>query len=163
MSRRSAYVCAAATILTLFVGPRAGDAAVQAYGIRIPDFRAPAPTAIPLPESCTSCGRVTSVREVARDPRAVAGGFQAVGRAPSEPNLVGAVLYLPLGTGTDKPFVGGVGTPEMKERFGESSYLIAIRMDDGSMRSLTRPDGAHYFPGDRVRLSDNGALELIVQ
>jgi outer membrane lipoprotein SlyB len=54
-----------------------------------------------------------------------------------------------------------VGTPEMKERFGQSTYTIAVRMDDGTTRSVQRGDGAQYHAGDRVRLPVGGGLELV--
>jgi outer membrane lipoprotein SlyB len=83
----------------------------------------------------------------------------------SQPNLVGAVIYLPLGgdgTTTEKPFVGGVGTPEMRERFRETTYEIAVRLNDGSTRFVQRHDGTRYRVGDRVRLPGAGQIELVV-
>jgi outer membrane lipoprotein SlyB len=81
----------------------------------------------------------------------------------NEHNLVGAVVYLPLSSsGADKPFVGGVGTPEMRQRFGESSYAVTVRLDDGTTRIVQRPDGTRFQPGDRVRLVGASDLELIV-
>ena len=138
--------------------------AVHAQNIRIPDFRQSATIASLKPgESCTECGRIISIREttVERKP-VVPAGFQGSGRGPVEHNFVGAVIYLPLSEGSgDKPFIGGVGTPEMKERFGGTTYAILVRMDDGRTRSLERPDAAHYSVGDRVRLPAGGGLELI--
>jgi hypothetical protein len=135
-----------------------------AQSIRLPDFRQSAQIASLKPgESCIECGRIISIREstVERKP-VVPAGFQGSGRGPVEHNIVGAVIYLPLSeSSADKPFVGGVGTPEMKERFGGSTYAVLVRMDDGRTRSLERADGAHYSVGDRVRLAAGGALELI--
>ena len=62
----------------------------------------------------------------------------------------------------EKPFVGGVGTPEMKERFRESTYEITVRLDDGALRFVERPDGSRYRVGDRVRLSGVNQIELVV-
>jgi outer membrane lipoprotein SlyB len=70
------------------------------------------------------------------------------------------VVALPLGAGTDKPFVGGVGTPEMRERFTETAYEIAIRLDNGSDALVQRADGASFRVGDRVRVMGT-QLELL--
>jgi hypothetical protein len=137
---------------------------LHAQSIRIPDFRQSATIASLKPgEPCTECGRIISIREttVERKP-VVPAGFQGSGRGPLDYNFVGAVVYLPLSEGSgDKPFIGGVGTPEMKERFGGTTYAILVRMDDGRTRSLERADGAHYSVGDRVRFLPSGGFELI--
>jgi len=73
----------------------------------------------------------------------------------------GAVVYLPLGKGADKPYVGGVGTPEMRERFSQTSYEVVVQLDSGGPISVQRDDGASFRVGDRVRVRGN-QLELIV-
>jgi hypothetical protein len=135
-----------------------------AQSIRLPDFRQQATiTSLKPGEPCIDCGRILSIRESAIERKPVVpAGFQGSARGPVEHNFVGAVIYLPLSeSSADKPFVGGVGTPEMKERFGGTTYVILIRMDDGRTRSVERPDGAQYSIGDRVRLPASGGLELI--
>ena len=83
---------------------------------------------------------------------------------PGGPNLVGAVIYLPIGGGSaERPFVGGVGTPEMQERFRDSTYEIAIRLDDGALRVIQRHDGPRYSVHDRVRLAGVDELELVAE
>jgi hypothetical protein len=137
-----------------------------AQSIRIPDFRQSASVATLKPgEPCNDCGRIISIRETAIERKPVVpAGFQGGARGPVDHNFVGAVIYLPLSDASgDKPFIGGVGTPEMKERFGGSTYVILVRMDDGRTRSLERADGAHYTVGDRVRLPAGGGLELIAE
>jgi hypothetical protein len=75
--------------------------------------------------------------------------------------VVGAVFVAPFGPGrTEKPYVGGVGTPEMNDRFADVSYTIIVRMDDGTYRTTERRDGNQYAVGDRVRLGE-GRLELL--
>ena len=48
----------------------------------------------------------------------------------------------------------------MNERFGEVSYELILRMEDGSFRTVERRDGGQYNIGDRVRLAE-GRLELL--
>ena len=67
--------------------------------------------------------------------------------------LIGAVVALPMSDGSkDQPFVGGVGTPEMRVRFSESSYEITVLLDNGAYAIAQRRDGARYRVGDRVRM-----------
>jgi len=144
--------------------------AAWAQSLKIPDFRqlAAPPTAQLKPgERCNACGRVLSIREIplerkANVPQAFQSGGVGTPSGPGGPNLVGAVIYLPLGgESTGRPFVGGVGTPQMQERFQETTYEIGMRLDDGSLRFLQRPDGSSYQVGDRLRITDSGQLELI--
>jgi outer membrane lipoprotein SlyB len=81
-------------------------------------------------------------------------------QGPGSNVIVGAVVALPLGAGSEKPFVGGVGTPEMRERFTETTYEIVIRLDDGGFTQVQRADGASYRVGERVRVQGT-QLELL--
>jgi len=141
-----------------------------AQTIRIPDFRQPAAPAVVKPgERCDECGRVLSIREIQAERRpAVPQAFQntsVVGSSsPGDGTMVGAVVYLPLGNDPgDRPFVGGVGTPEMRERFRETTYEIAVRLDDGATRFIRRSDGTRFRVGDRVRATGVDGLELVVE
>jgi outer membrane lipoprotein SlyB len=139
--------------------------AAYAQSIRIPNFRDTTPVALKPGEACLKCGVVRSIREVqARRPVTVPGAFQTspIDHGPGSNVYVGAVVALPFGEGSgkEKPFVGGVGTPEMRERFTESTYEITIRLDDGGFTQVTRRDGASYRIGDRVRVSGT-QLELL--
>jgi hypothetical protein len=135
-------------------------AAAAAYGqsIRIPDFREPERTTLKPGEACDKCGVIRSIREVqVRRPVPVPEAFRTnPGGGLGSDVYVGAVVALPLsekGEQPGKPFVGGVGTPEMRERFSESTYEITIRLDEGGFTQVTRSDGASYRIGDRVRVS----------
>ena len=164
--RRKRARAAAAAVAAL-----AGALTVAAaQTIRIPDFREPPPaiTSTMNPgDPCSDCGRILSIREIRLDrepapPTALQSAGAGASSGPGGPHLVGAVIYLPLGgDGGQRPFVGGVGTPEMRERFRESTYEIAVRLDDGSLRFLQRRDGARFQVGDRVRAPGPGQLELI--
>jgi len=142
-------------------------AAAVAYGqaIRIPDFRDTTPVALKPGEACDKCGVIRSIREVqVARPIPVPEAFRTnpMDTAPGSDIYVGAVVAIPLGEGKEqqKPFVGGVGTPEMRERFSQSAYEITIRLDDGGYTQVTRRDGASYRVGERVRVSGI-ELELI--
>lgn len=150
----------------LVVAALVGVSAAVAQTLLIPDFRERASVRRLNPgETCSDCGRVVSVREIQIDRRdALPVNFQGAARGPVDHNLVGAVVYLPLGgSSNDRPFVGGVGTPEMRERFAQSTYEITVRMEDGAMRSFRRADGARYDVGDRVRATASGELEWVTE
>jgi hypothetical protein len=161
----------------LLCAAAAGCLALAAWAqpFRIPDLRTPGPrvaTAPPPGSPCDGCGRVLAIREIQVDQ---SGGLAAALRNPgpgtadpgaassSERPLVGAVIYLPLGgQGADKPYVGGVGTPEMYDRLRETAYEIAVKLDDGAIRLVRRSDGSQFAVGDRVRWGGGEDLELLV-
>ena len=140
-------------------------AAAHTQPIRIPDFRDTTPVALKPGEACDKCGTIRSIREVqVGRPVAVPEAFRTnPGGGLGSDVYVGAVVALPLaekGEQPGKPFAGGVGTPEMRESFSESTYEITIRLDDGGFTQVTRRDGASYRVGERVRVSGI-ELELI--
>ena len=161
-TRISAVVFAASLCVAL---------AAWAQTIRIPDFRQSPPVAYTSKpgEPCNDCGRILSIREIqtqrqANVPQAFQSATPGPPAGPGDRNLVGAVIYLPLGNETsERPFAGGVGTPEMRERFRETTYEIAVRLDDGATRFLQRSDGTRYRVGDRVRLAGVNQLELLAE
>jgi hypothetical protein len=132
--------------------------AVAAHGqsIKIPDFREPPRATVKPGEPCEACGTIRSIREVrVQRPVTVPRVFQndPIDQGPGTQVIVGAVIVLPLGGGSaDKPFVGGVGTPEMRERFTETTYDVTIQFDNGGYSTVQRADGASFHVGDRVRL-----------
>ena len=169
MTRRAkrgfAIALCAAAAAAAFALP-AAHAQTSVSTLRMPDFRQPFPVRTLTPgEACNACGRVQSVREVATERRAaVPPTFQGSSRGIGDTHLVGAVLYLPLSSSpSDKPFVGGVGTAEMRERFGESTYAVTVRLDDSSMRVIHRPDGSRFHVGDRVRVLGSNDMELVLE
>lgn len=114
-------------------------------------------TAPPLKpgEACDKCGVIRTIREIqSTRPVPVPQSVQSGDRTSlGSPVYVGAVMALPMGEGTGKSYVGGVGTPEMRERFAESTYEITIRLDSGGYTSVQRRDGGTFRVGDRVRVS----------
>ena len=140
----------------------------HAQTLKIPDFRQGAPAVAPAPragEACDQCGVIRSIRETqATRPVNVPKAFQTeqMPQGPASPNYVGAVIALPMGDGSGKPYVGGVGTPEMRERFTETTYEITVRLDTGAYTAVQRNDGASYRVGDRVRVQGT-QLTLLTQ
>ena len=132
-------------------------AAAHGQAIIIPDFReAPRATLTPG-ERCDRCGVIRLIREVqlgdAAPPLPPAFRSDPYEQGIGSTVIVGALVALPLGGGSaDKPFVGGVGTPEMRKRFGETTYEVVIRLDDGGYVTMQRGDGASFRVGDRVRV-----------
>lgn len=127
--------------------------------IQIPDFRNQPPAAKPGSkpvEPCSNCGVIRSIREIqSQRSTAVPQAFQnpQVSNGPDSTMRVGAVVALPLSdSGSDQSFVGGVGTPEMRARFSESSYEITVLLDNGAYALAQRRDGNRFRVGDRVRM-----------
>jgi len=115
--------------------------------------------------TCPACGEIRSIREVnvgrTQAVRSSLATQQAGSQSPiDEGRLVGAVVYLPLGSGTkdDGWRFGAAGTPEMQSRFNDSSYEITVLMDSGDRRTLQRRDGSRFQVGQRVTLR-SGELE----
>jgi hypothetical protein len=132
-------------------------------GLKIPDFRDPPRATVKPGEPCERCGIIRSIRQVqATRPVNVPRTFQnnPIDQGPASPVIVGAVVALPFGGSGGKPYVGGVGTPEMRERFSETTYSIVIQLDDGGYVQVDRPDGASFQVGDRVRVQ-GVQLELL--
>lgn len=131
----------------------------DAQYIQMPDFRniPPAAAAARPAGPCDNCGVISAIRETqSQRPVAVPQAFQNSPRdssGPVSPNLVGAVVAVPMGEGgSEQSYVGGVGTPEMRARFSESNYEITVRLDNGAYTVAQRRDGARFRVGDRVRV-----------
>jgi hypothetical protein len=150
---RGKWPRATLTALALLTLAAAG---VYAQSIKMPDFRQMSREAAPPlkpGEACDKCGVIRTIREIqSTRPVPVPQSIQSGDRSSlGSPVYVGAVMALPMGDG--KSYVGGVGTPEMRERFAESTYEITIRLDSGGYTSVQRRDGGTFRVGDRVRVS----------
>ena len=140
------------------------SAASWAQNILIPDLGTPevpvAPTIKPG-EPCGKCGVIRSIREVGigdafnppptyRDNSSSLGGDMPIG----------AVFSIPFGPGSNKPYVGGVGTPEMRKRLSETQYEITIQLDNGGYTLIRTANGLAYQVGDPVRV-EGTQIQLI--
>lgn len=138
-------------------------ATAPAQPIRIPDFREPPRATVKAGDVCERCGTIRSIQETrVQRPVNVPKVFQnpQMEQGPGSTVIVGAVVALPLGGSTERPFVGGVGTPEMRERFSETTYQVVVQLDDGGFTQVQRADGASFRVGDRVRVKGTD-LELL--
>ncbi|MDH3314614.1 MAG: hypothetical protein OER43_02440 [Gammaproteobacteria bacterium] len=138
-----------------------------AQNIRIPDLSERPAAVAPAPkagEPCERCGVIRSIKEISlQRPVNVPQEFRSDPgySGPGGTVPVGAVISIPFGGGSDKPYVGGVGTPEMRERFSATEYEITIALDDGGYTMVQRRDGLAYQVGDRVRVQGT-QVELLV-
>ena len=115
-------------------------------------------------QTCTVCGEVRAIREVSaarpasvassRPPAAI-GPASALDTAP----VVGTVARFEFDR--DRPdnwYLGAAGTPEMRQRLGETYYELTVAMDGGERRTVQRRDGNRFYVGQRVALR-SGELE----
>lgn len=119
----------------------------------------PAPPPPPAPRAiCYDCGTIESVRQVATAGEGT--GFGAIAGA-----VGGGVLGHQVGNGRGRDVgtvigaIGGAIAGHQVEKHVRktSSYVIDVRMDDGSMKSFTQEASPAWRNGDRVR-TQNGVL-----
>jgi len=130
-------------------------AAAWAQGVVIPDLRDPALyREPPRTAACRVCGEITAIREVRSDPSVPGSQDPRSANRANDWAVVGAVVLVPIGPGPkEEPYVGGVGTPEMAERFGAGTYELTVRMDGGERQLVRDRDGARFRVGQRVTVS----------
>lgn len=109
----------------------------------------------PAPASCTNCGVINSIREV--NNRAEGSGVGAAGGA-----VLGGVLGNQVGGGSGRQLatiagaIGGavVGNQVEGRVNATRSYVITVRMDDGSTRTINQTAQPRWNSGDDVRIVD---------
>ena len=117
---------------------------------------APAPQRIAT--ACADCGVVESVQ--AQEIKGQGTGIGAVGGA-----VVGGVLGHQVGSGRGNDLAtvvgaigGGFAGNEVEKNVKKTSnYVIRVRMEDGSYRTVTQASQPAVVAGDRVRI-DNGNI-----
>ena len=123
----------------------------------VPRTTRPAPVA---PE-CASCGRIESVRSVT-EAAPQGSGLGAVAGA-----VVGGALGNQIGGGSGRKLatvagaIGGgfAGNAIEKQARGATHVEVQVRMDDGSARQFSYPEGVSWTRGDLVRVID-GRLHM---
>ena len=122
--------------------------------VREPPRVAAAERSTPQPRAmCYDCGTIESIREIKH-----AGEGSGVGAVAG--GVAGAVLGRQIGGGRGRDLatvagaVGGAVAGHQVEKHVKSSvaYEITIRMDDGSMRSITQSQAPTWRAGDKVRV-----------
>jgi outer membrane lipoprotein SlyB len=104
----------------------------------------------PRASNCRVCGEISSIREVV-----IQANRNPASGPVGGPLTFGAVVLLPFGEPgrAEQPYVGGVGTQEMAERLGNTTYEITVRMDTGERQTIHQRDGGSYRVGERVTVS----------
>ena len=104
---------------------------------------------------CSNCGVVQSVREI--NTRAQGSGVGAAGGA-----VVGGLLGNQIGGGSGRQLatiagaIGGAVTGNQIEGNVNTSrsYDIAVRLDNGTTRTIRQSAQPHWSAGDQVRIID---------
>ena len=104
---------------------------------------------------CNNCGTVTSVRVVKQQ-----GEAGLVG--PIAGGAVGGLAGSQIGSGSGKTIasiagaaVGAAAGTEIERRYkGTTSYVVGVKLNDGTARSFTYGTAPGYQQGDRVRVVD---------
>jgi len=120
-----------------------------------PVVLAQAPEAAPVRRSCAECGAVESVREIKQQGEGSGLGAVAGG-------VLGGLLGHQIGKGrgntvaTVAGAVGGAVAGHQVERTVKSvsRHEITVRMDDGSLRTVSVEGAAVWRTGERVRVVD---------
>lgn len=131
-----------------------------------PDYRpatASIPPAPPAPPTCRECGTVESVREVAIQ-QAQSPGIGAVAGG-----ILGGVLGHQVGSGrgndaaTVLGAIGGAFAGHQIEKSQRKTvrYEIAVRMDDGTMQTLSAESAPAWRGGERVKVVNGVVMPMI--
>ncbi len=132
----------------------AGNAAAQTS----PPSAAPPPP----PAPCTTCGVVESVRYVEEQGQGSGVGLVAGG-------VVGGVIGHQIGSGrgnTAATIVGAgagayAGNQVEKNAKKKSYWVVAVKLDSGSHKSITSSSQPAFKQGDRVKIVDGKRLALV--
>jgi outer membrane lipoprotein SlyB len=133
--------------------PATGNTASRAGGT-VAGAEAPAP-APKVAAVCNNCGTVTSVRAVKQQ-----GDAGLLG--PIAGGAVGGLVGSQIGGGSGKTIAtivgaaGGaaVGTEVERRHKSTTSYVVGVRLNDGSTRSFTYGSNPGVQSGDRVKVVD---------
>jgi len=111
--------------------------------------------AIGAQAACIDCGTVTDVQTIKKEGEGSGAGMVLGG-------IAGGVLGHQVGSGRGKDVAtvagvaGGayVGNEVEKKNKTTTSYVVRVKMEDGSNRSFTFSGPTNYRAGDRVKVID---------
>jgi outer membrane lipoprotein SlyB len=140
------------------VTPKTADVRPAQPKVAAPKPARPAPVPVAVMK-CTVCGVVEAVQEVEVKGEATGAGAVAGG-------VAGAVVGNQVGSGSKKKVariigaVGGAVVGHQVEKSARSTkrYDITVRMEDGTLRTLSQEQAPTWRTGDKVRVV-NDALE----
>jgi len=122
----------------------------------------PGTPAAPASSACPTCGVVTSVQYVEKKGEGSGVGLVAGG-------VVGGVLGHQIGSGrgnTAATIIGAgagayAGNQVEKNAKKKSYWVVSVKLDDGSKRSITESAKPVFKKGDRVKIVDGNRLALL--
>lgn len=135
---------------------------IPGRGATPPDTMPPPPPNAPVAQApqavCHECGRIEGIQEVTT--RGEGTGLGAIAGG-----VLGGILGHQVGRGGGKDLatiagaVGGAVAGHQVERNtrSEKQYQVTVRLDDGTLRTVTQTNSGNLRQGDRVRLS-NGSI-----
>jgi hypothetical protein len=165
--RRASFVLLAACMTAWFASSASGRRDIPppppmpAEEARSAPAAPPPPAESTVPGKCTTCGVIRSIREVTREkkPRDLPGyaaSPQYLESRSYSPATVGPVLGFSFGPGSQStPYVGAVGSPQMRAQMQETVFEVIVRFDDGRYGLYELTDPSSFRIGDRVRVEDN--------
>jgi len=125
------------------------------------EYRVPAGSPPPAPPICRECGTIESVREVAQQGQGTGLGAVAGG-------VLGGVLGHQVGSGRGNDLatvVGAVGGAVAGHQVEKSQrktvrYEITVRMDDGTMQTISAESQPSWRGGERVKVANGIATPM---
>jgi outer membrane lipoprotein SlyB len=121
-----------------------------------------APAAVAAKAKCANCGVIENIRAVevkgeTSGVGAVAGGV-AGGLVGNQFGHGGTRTLLTIGGAAGGAYAGNAIEKNMKTR---TAWRIHVRLDDGSLRTLSRSEQPAFAVGERVRITDAAGIERV--
>ncbi|MGH8704199.1 MAG: glycine zipper 2TM domain-containing protein [Burkholderiales bacterium] len=139
---------------------RSGEAAAPVQKKQQPAARHEAPARAAQPAGCPSCGVIETIRAVE-----VQGDTSGLGAVAG--GVAGAVVGNQFGRGDGRTVMtiagaaGGAyaGNAIEKNVKKKTAYRVTVRLDDGSVRTLSQSAPPAFAVGERVRIVNGSLLE----
>jgi hypothetical protein len=114
--------------------------------------QAPAPkAAVPAKSACADCGVVRSVRMMTKESAPLA----ANDAKPS-----GLVATVPLGHSDEKAKIGSSSKVGKDVVTRTDRWEVTVLLDDGRYKLVTLSEAPNLHEGDKVRIDENGKVQL---